>query len=236
MIYLLSLALLFGGCSNAFNPAKPHDEEPSIEKAQIYIQTKDYNSAVKVLELFRSEHPLSLKIPFVEKLLIECYSQTYDYPMLQAATDRFLYEHHEDPDRDYISFLRFNSISHQANGYPYAWMPIDRAQRDISRVKDAFIAGKTFIRDFPKSAYSPNVAHALPPLKETIARHYFLRGEMLSYRNEPIGAIRAYQYILSDLQDTSYALQAEKALEKFSKGYTLRENITFEKKFEKENG
>jgi len=226
MMYFLSLALFLGGCSQVLEQSAPHDEEPSMEKAQSYMQSQEYHSAIKVLELFRSEHPLSLKIPAVEKLLIECYAQTYDYPLLQAATDRFLYEHHEDVNRDYMSYLRFNAIVQQANGYE--WLPIDRAQRDITRIKDAFICGKTFIREYPQSVYSPNVAHALPPLKEMIARHYFLKGNMLNHRNETIGAIRAYQYILSDLEDTSYAPQAAKSIEKFSQKYTLVRSVSFE--------
>jgi outer membrane assembly lipoprotein YfiO len=221
MIYILSVALLLCGCSSSQNDAHFQKKHDSLEYAQNLMNHYEYTSAIKVLEQFQSEQPLSLDMPHVEKLLIECYAQNDDYPMLNAAADRFLYEHMEDPNRDYIAFLRFNAIAKQAYGHPYEWLPIERSARDIAKFKDAFISGKNFIRTYPSSDYAPNVAHALPDLKDAIARHYFLKGRMLESKREYIGSINAYQHVISDFGDTEYAPYASEILDKISKSYFL---------------
>ncbi|MBM4222705.1 MAG: outer membrane protein assembly factor BamD [Gammaproteobacteria bacterium] len=203
------------------------EEATSITKAKRLIEQNQISGAIRILETYQTEHPLSIEIPAVEKMLIYCYFHNNDYPMLQAASDRFLFEHVDDKHADYIAYLRFIGAMHLANGYPYEWLPIERASRDVSAVKDVFLMGKNFLITYPASQYASDVAHHLPTLKDTIARSYYLRGEMLMSRGETIGGIRAFQMVTSQLGDTQYAPQAQAYCDKFQKKLTLVKEYRF---------
>jgi outer membrane assembly lipoprotein YfiO len=190
-------------------------DENLIIQAKDALNKNDYRSAIKILETFGTLYPLSQQSSFVEKVLIECYYRQSEYPMVKAASDRFIYEHPQDQDVDYVKYLRFLADVKQAKGYPYDWFPMDYAKRDVSKFKDCFFEAKNFLVEYPKSRYAPAVAHALPELKNIIARYYWLRGEDLYSRQQYIGAIQAYQIVLDHFVDTEYETMAQVKIGQF---------------------
>jgi outer membrane assembly lipoprotein YfiO len=198
------------------------DSEPSLLKqAQKQYHSYQYDDAIHTLDTYERLYPLSQKINLVDKLLLEAYYRSDDFPMLKAGADRFIYENPQDPDIDYISYLQIVSLVEQAKGYPMRWLPIDRSQRDVTAFKEAFFAGKAFLSNYPDSAYAPAVAHMLPELKEMIARYYMWRGNDLFSRKQYIGAAQAYQVVLDDFADTSCAPMAQESLDKFHDSFEL---------------
>ena len=218
--FLVVLLVLLAGCvsEHSFVQEEAYfnqSDETLIAEAKNALAQKDYRGAVKILESFGTLYPLSPKSLLAEKLLIEIYYRQAEYPMLKAASDRFIYEHPQDKIVDYVKYLRFVAGIKQAKGYPYDWISYDYATRDVSRFKDSFLEGKSFITDHPNSQYAPEVAHQLPFLKNTIARYYWLRGEDLYARKQYIGAIQSYQVILDDFSDTPYESLARNKIESF---------------------
>jgi outer membrane assembly lipoprotein YfiO len=217
---LLFIFILLSGCVSEHALVQEeayfnYSDDLLIEQAQSAIAQKDYRSATKILETFGTLYPLSTQSALVEKLLIELYHRQAEYPMLKAASDRFIYEHPQDHDVHYIKFLRFLSSCKQAEGYPYDWVPFDYAKRDISKFKDCFFEGKSFLIEHPQSPYASQIAHRLPMLKTVIARYYWLRGEDLYSRQQYIGALEAYQTVLQNFPDTEYNLMVENKMIEF---------------------
>jgi outer membrane assembly lipoprotein YfiO len=228
--FIFLLIILFTGCTNHDLVNEDHyfnqSDDELINQAQDALKEHNYRAAVKILETFGTLYPLSQKSALVEKVLIECYYRQAEYPMLKAASDRFVYEHPQDTDVDYIKYLRFMASIKQAKNYPYDWLPTDYAKRDVSRFKECFLEGKSFILEYPKSHYAPAVAHRLPELKNIIARYYFLRGEDLYSRQQYIGAIDAYQIVLENFPDTDYDAYAQAKIEQFKRLFP--KNISLE--------
>lgn len=220
-IYLLSLVLFLNGCAQLEWEEKKIYEK-TLSQAKHHMESQYYSEAIRILEDYQSKNPLSPDLVLVEKMLLDCYYHQTEYPMLLAGCDRFLYEHLEDPHRDYIAYLKCSALYYQAIGYPYHYFPIDRAYRDISPYKEAFLAIKQFFSDYPQSDYQAALSRYLPELKNTIARSSFLEGQLLEERRQMIGAIKAYQNIIDHFEDSDYSKDAQTALEKIAKSYHLK--------------
>lgn len=236
--YWILLSAFLIGCQNPnseLNIYSFDDSEQSLlAQAQKQFQAYHYDDAIRTLDNYERLYPLSQNITLVDKLLLEAYYRAEDFPMLKAGSDRFIYENPQDPNIDYINYLRIIALVEQAKGYPLRWLPIDRAQRDVSAFKDAFIAAKTFLLQYPQSMYAPSVAHILPELKEMIGRYYAWRGSDLFARKQYIGGIQAYQNVLDEFADTSYANQALKAIQDFEDKLELVSYKEFSKNVEKD--
>lgn len=233
-LFWMISALFLAGCQNISEDLNIYSfdesEEALLSQAQKQFQHYHYDDVVRTLDSYERLYPLSPKIIFIEKLLMEAYLGSEDYPMLKAAADRFIYENPQDPDIDYVSYLRFLSQVQEAQGFPMKWLPIDRAQRDVSAFKEAFISGKTFLQKHPQSPYAPAVARQMPELKEMVAKYYLWRGNDLFSRHQYIGGIQAYQMVTDQLADTESASQADRALKNFENRLNLVEHREFPKK------
>lgn len=231
--YWILLGLLMAGCNNPNSELNIYSfddsEQALLEQASKQFRAYHYDDVIRTLDNYERLYPLSQKISFVDKLLLEAYYRSEDFPMLKAGCDRFIYENPQDPDIDYISYLRVIAEVEQAKGYPMRWLPIDRAQRDVTGFKEAFISAKTFLVDYPGSPYAPAVAHMLPELKDMIARYYAWRGSDLFARQQYIGGVQAYQTVLDQFADTAYAQQAQDALTRFEDKLELVEYKKFDK-------
>lgn len=221
MIYVIAFALFASGCSQReWEDTKVY--ESTIYQAKMQMQSQRYSEAIRTLENYQSKNPLSPALVVVEKMLLDAYYHQGEYPMLLAGCERFLYEHLDDPHRDYIAYLKCSALYYQAIGYPYQYLPIDRAYRDISPHKEAFFAIKQFFNEYPHSAYRTALGRHLPELKNTIARSYYLDAQLLEDRHQMIGAIKAYQNIVDQFEDSDYSKDAQAALEKIASSYHLQ--------------
>lgn len=233
LFWILS-AVFLAGCQNASDDINIYsfdDSEQSLmNQAQKQFRAYHYDEAMRTLDNYERLYPLSPQITFVDKLLLEAYYCSEDYPMLKAGADRFIYENPQDPDIDYVNYLRFLAQVEQARGYPLRWLPIDRSQRDVTPFKEAFISGKTFLTQFPNSAYAPAVARLLPEMKGMVARYYAWRGSDLFRRKQYIGGVQAYQIVLNQFSDTSYAAEAQAQLNRFENRLELVEHREFKEK------
>jgi outer membrane assembly lipoprotein YfiO len=231
-LIVLFLIFLTGCFSEHDFVAQEHyfdqSDDALMTEAETLFNQKNYQSARKVLENFGTLYPLSQKSSFAELLLIECYFHEDDYPMLKAASDRFIYEQPQDKSIDRVKFLRLVANIKQAYGYPYEWLPIDHAKRDVSKFKESFFEAQSFLKDHPNSQYADDILKKIPELKSMIARYYWLRGEDLYGRDQYIGAIQAYQIILDHYQDTEYAEKSLNKIQSFEKTFSNLKEINLQ--------
>jgi outer membrane assembly lipoprotein YfiO len=227
---MIAGVLMLYGCES--NPNLKNDEfyfnqteDYLLREAKTNLAKKNHQGTVKILGTFETMYPLSQRIVDVEKILIECYYRQAEYPMLKAATDRFLYEHPQDPNKDYIKMLRFLGNIKEARGYPYDQLPFDYGQRDVTKFKDVYFEGKTFLIEHGQSQYAPTVARFMPYLKDIISRHHYLSAQDLYSRQQYIGAISMYQSLTHDFHDTKYAPLAIKDLKKFEETFSKKKEI-----------
>lgn len=230
--FLLAVFLLSGCVSkHTFTDEQEYFNQSDtylLEQSRDALSQHDYRAAQKMLETFTMLYPLSHQSVIVDKLLIEIHYRKDEYPMLRAATDRFIYEHPNDKDVDYVKYLRFLSSIYAAKNEYLDWIGLDYSLRDITSFKECFFEAKAFLNDYPQSAYAPAVAYELPKIKNIIARYHWLTGEDLYGRMQYIGALNAYKTILEHFSDTEYEVLAAQKIEQFHERYTKTTTLVLE--------
>jgi outer membrane protein assembly factor BamD len=198
--WIAALALALAGCgsSPSFN------DKDSAEK--LYADARDdmaagsYDKAIKTLE--RVEGRAAGTLLAQQAQLDLAYSQwrTGERAASLSTLERFVKVHPSSPALDYALYLRGLVNFNDNLGILSSISRQDISERDQQASRDAYVAFKQLVDQFPDSRYSADarlrmdyIVNALAQYELHVARYYYRRGAYVASANRAQQALREFQ-------------------------------------------
>lgn len=209
LIIVMSVAL--SACAG-----KPKQEKinPAQTAQAQYQQAKDvlnsglYNRAIELLKAVESRYPFGPLARQVQLDLIYAYHQAGDLPQALASIDRFIRLNPNQPDLDYVYYMRgLTNLKADENAFQ-EFFGIDRADRDLSSTRQAFDDFKILLNSFPDSKYSADAKQRMIAIKAKLARHELLVADYYLRRGAFLAAANRGKYVVEFYRDSPLVEQA----------------------------
>lgn len=154
------IALLCGCSSNAvhdsFTAYRDKTAAQLYDKSIKEIKDGHYNRAVKQLEALSALYPFGAHAEQGLITLVYAYYQNDDAEEAQATADRYLALYPRGNYADYAYYMKGVIAFKQG----FSWMQrkagVDRAPRDLTNMKHAYLSFTQLVQDFPTSHYVPD--------------------------------------------------------------------------------
>ena len=196
IIALLATALGAGiaGCSSNdeldLPPGANSSEYELYQEAQRYLRSKNFDLAVRALQLLESRFPFGRYAEQAQLELIYAHFNNYEHEAAIEAADRFLRLHPQHPNVDYAYYMKGLAAYTAEQGLFDRWLPRDGTRRDTGFAQEAFAEFAQLLARFPDSPYAPDARARMVHLRNLMARseinianYYFRRGAYIAAVN-----------------------------------------------------
>ncbi len=175
-IIFITLALALAGCSSSVHEVEI-DKVPDKSAQALFADARTsldnglYQKAIQVLSAIDSRFPFGPISHQVQLDLIYAYYKVGDSVQGIALTDRFLRLNPNNPNIDYVYYMRaLINISTEQNLFQ-DMAGIDRSDRDPTASRDAFNDLKKIITNYPKSKYAADSRKRMIQIKSRLAKY-----------------------------------------------------------------
>jgi len=175
-IIFIALALALTGCSSSDNEADI-DKVPDKSAQALFVDARTsldnglYQKAIQILGAIDSRFPFGPISHQVQLDLIYAYYKVGDSAQGIALTDRFLRLNPNNPNIDYVYYMRaLINLSTEENLFQDL-ARIDRSDRDPTASRDAFNDLKRIITDYPESKYAADSRKRMIAIKSRLGKY-----------------------------------------------------------------
>lgn len=175
-IVFITLALALAGCSssdseNDINKVPDKSAQALFVDARASLDNGLYQKAIQILSAIDSRFPFGPISHQVQLDLIYAYYKVGDAAQGIALTDRFLRLNPDNPNTDYVYYMRaLINLSTEENLFQDI-AGIDRSDRDPAASREAFEDFKHIITYFPESKYAADSQKRMIDIKSRLAKH-----------------------------------------------------------------
>ncbi|EHR42417.1 outer membrane protein assembly factor BamD [Alishewanella jeotgali] len=210
-ILIALLAVTLTACAG-----KPKDEQinPNQTAQGMYQQAKDvldaglYNRAIELLKAVESRHPFGPIARQVQLDLIYAYHQAGNLPQALATIDRFIRLNPNQPDLDYVYYMRgLTNLKADENAFQ-EFFGIERSDRDLSSTRQAFDDFRILLNNYPESKYAADARARMVAIKDNLARHELLVADYYLRRGAFLAAANRGKYVVEFYRDSPLVEQA----------------------------
>lgn len=200
----LILVLLLAGCatSKVANPWKAYEGKSAGEifyEGEQHLATKKYTLAVTDFSALDALYPFGPYARQGQMDIIYAYYRSGDYAGGLAATDRYIRLYPQDPNIDYVYYMKgLMSFSGYFNWYQTLF-GMDPAPHDLADKKEAFTAFNQVVRIYPNSIYAQDSALHMAFIRNQMARRemiiadfYMRRQAYVAAANRAVGVVIHY--------------------------------------------
>ena len=229
-------ALWLAACSSVNKDVVP-DKEPEelYMKAYESLAEENYGQAKDYLEAIDSRYPFGPYAHQVQMDLIYTYYKDRENDLAMAEIDKFLRLNPQDPNVDYVLYMRGLTNMQKATNRMLNLLFIDTYDRDISNLEQAFRDFRLLIAKFPKSLYAADAYARMVYIRDTMARHEYAVADFYYRKGAYLSSARRCQYILKNFRDTETLEDALTLLEKNYRNLKLPELADRTKQFKNMN-
>ena len=170
------------------------------EEAQRSLGNKNYDVAVRALQMLESRYPFGKYAEQAQLELIYAHYGAYEHEAAVEAADRFIRLHPQHPNTDYAYYMK-GLAAYTDNEDVFArFLPTDQTLRDTSHAKEAFAEFAQLLARFPNSPYAADAKARMVYLRNLLARHeinvanyYFRRGAYMAATNRGRYVVENFQ-------------------------------------------
>jgi outer membrane protein assembly factor BamD len=198
---LVAASLVLGACSTP-----PRDTSAAGSAERLYREAKDdmsagsFDRAIKSLERVEGLGAGTLLSQQAQLDLAYLYFRTNERTQALATVERFIKLNPSSPALDYAMYLRGVINFNDDLGLLGNLAGQDLSERDQRASRDAFVAFKQLVEQFPASAYAPDaklrmqyIVNSLANYEVHVARYYFRRGAYVAALNRAQQAVQEFQ-------------------------------------------
>ncbi|MBA6414318.1 outer membrane protein assembly factor BamD [Parahaliea sp. F7430] len=175
-------------------------EQQMYMESQRYLNSRNFDLAVRSLQLLESRYPFGKYAEQAQLELIYAHYSAYEHEAAVEAADRFIRLHPQHPNVDYAYYMKGLS-AYSANQNIFArFLPTDITKRDTSQAKEAFAEFAQLLSRYPNSPYAADAKARMLQLRNLLARHeinvanyYFRRGAYLAAVNRGRFVVEHFQ-------------------------------------------
>lgn len=212
------LLLIFGASGCAWMPFVNRDkgeEEAQTTEGILYNSARDsmrsgnYNAAVEKLERLEARFPFGRYAEQAQLELVYARLMSNSLDDAEAAAERFVRLHPQNPNLDYILYLQGLIHEKYDRNLFDRFRPDDVFKRDVSNARQAFAFYSQLLATYPDSLYAKDARQRMIHLRNllarseiNIARYYMSRGAYVAAANRARAVVENY----SQTPSTSDAL------------------------------
>jgi outer membrane protein assembly factor BamD len=201
LIFLVLATLQFSGCGT-----DPKDDLAGKSAEKLYRDAKEdmeaggYDRAIKSLERVEGLAAGTLLAQQAQLDLAYAYWKTGERAQASTTIERFIKLNPSSPALDYAMYLRGVVNFNDNLGLFGGLAGQDIAERDQHASRDAYLAFKQLVDQFPESTYAPDarlrmdyIVSSLASYEVHVARYYFRRGAFVAAANRAKQAIAEFE-------------------------------------------
>ena len=200
---LVLLLLLTGGCSKGeVDITRDWSAERIYYAARDELADKRYEKAIDFYQKLDARYPYG---PLAQQGKIEiayAHWKNDDAASALAACDRFLREHPNHINVDYVYYLKGRVNFNEDLGIAGYIYKRDPTERDPVAAKEAFDAFKSLVTRFPDSKYASDARERMTYLVNTLAYHETNVAEYYFRRGAYVASVNRAQEILTSYPQT----------------------------------
>lgn len=200
VIFIL-LALILAGCSSSVTEAEI-DQVPDKSAQALFVDARAaldnglYQKAIQILSAIDSRFPFGPISHQVQLDLIYAYYKVGDSAQGIALTDRFLRLNPNNPNTDYVYYMRaLINLTTEENLFQ-DMAGIDRTDRDPTASRNAFNDLKRIVTDFPNSKYAADAQKRMISIKSRLAKYELAVANFYLKREAYASAANRGRYIV----------------------------------------
>ena len=175
-------------------------EQQIYEEARRYATNRNFDLAVRSLQLLESRYPFGKYAEQAQLELIYAHYGAYEHEAAVEAADRFIRLHPQHPNVDYAYYMKGLSAYTGNEDIFSRFIPTDKTKRDTNHAKEAFAEFSQLVARFPDSPYAADAKARMVSLRNLLARHeinvanyYFRRGAYLAAANRGRFVVEHFQ-------------------------------------------
>jgi outer membrane protein assembly factor BamD len=203
--YTLLLLIVAGLAACSSNDELPDiaadtGEQQIYEEARRYATNRNFDLAVRSLQLLESRYPFGKYAEQAQLELIYAHYGAYEHEAAVEAADRFIRLHPQHPNVDYAYYMKGLSAYTGNEDIFSRFIPTDKTKRDTNHAKEAFAEFSQLVARFPDSPYAADAKARMVALRNLLARHeinvanyYFRRGAYLAAANRGRFVVEHFQ-------------------------------------------
>lgn len=202
LMVAIVLSVTLAGCSG--NKSIVHDDPPAeiYSVAQQQLQEGNWKLAITQLEALDNRYPFGPYSQQVQLDLIYAYYKNGDYPLAQAAIERFMRLNPTHSNIDYVLYMSgLTNMSLDAN-LLQSLFRLDRSDRDPQFAHDAFREFSRLVHNFPDSQYRSDAVKRMVSLKDRMAKHELMVAEYYTRRGAWVAVVNRVEDMLRYYPDT----------------------------------
>jgi outer membrane protein assembly factor BamD len=218
-IILIALAVSLTACSSSENEMDKVPDKPAqslFVDARTALDNGLYQKAIQILSAIDSRFPFGPISHQVQIDLIYAYYKSGASAQGIALADRFLRLNPNNPNVDYVYYMRaLINISTEENLFQDL-AGIDRTSRDPSASRDAFNDLKYIVTAFPESRYAADARKRMIMIKSRLAKYELAVANFYLKRDAWASAANRGRYIVEYFAPSP---EVEEALEIMIESY-----------------
>jgi outer membrane protein assembly factor BamD len=213
-VFIAILALMLPGCETIDSllkdsPSKSKEEEYAgwdekkfYDQAQIALDAKTFQKAVKLYEALEARYPFGDYAPQAQLNVAYAYYKNDDPEAAIAAADRFIKTHPRNPSVDYAYYLKGLVNYNRGIGFIDRFLPTDSSQRDPGSARDSYDNFQELLRRFPNSKYNDDARLRMIALRNNLAMYEIHVADFYMRRKAYEAAVNRSLHVLKDFQRT----------------------------------
>jgi outer membrane protein assembly factor BamD len=196
----LSLAVLAGCGTSSKDDLAGKSAEKLYAEAKDEIEAGGYDRAIKALERVEGLAAGTLLAQQAQLEVSYLYWKTGERAQALSSIERFIKLNPSSPGLDYALYLRGVINFNDNLGLLGNLAGQDLSERDQRAARDAYLAFKQLVDQFPRSTYSEDarlrmdyIVNSLANYEVHVARYYFRRGAYVAAANRAQQAVTDFQ-------------------------------------------
>lgn len=222
VIACLSLGWLLAACGmfeDKSDETKGWSAQKLYAEARASLDTRNYEKAVGYYQKLEGRYPYGRFAQQAQMELAYAYYKDKDPAGAVTAAERFIKNHPNHPNVDYLYYLKGLANFNDDLGIMGYIGNQDMTERDPKAARDAFDAFKELAVKFPNSKYTPDaiermnyLVNALAAHEVHVARYYVTRGAYVAAANRAQFALKTYPQAPANEEGLSLLVRAYEAL------------------------
>jgi outer membrane protein assembly factor BamD len=205
-------AVTISACSSSpedLDATRVSDVEAGYARAQSAMQSGNFNMALQTMQALSTKYPFGPLTNQIQLDLIYLYYKTGDIDKALSTIDRFTRLNPNHQSIDYALYMRGLTNERALESFFQELVGIDRADRDVTKAREAFDDYAELVRRFPGSKYAADARQRMLGLKSRLARHELAVARYYMKREAYLAAANRSKYVLEtfgNMPETEVAL------------------------------
>ncbi len=207
IIVLVLLVFSLAGCSST--PTEEKNTQVSsmtaqelFDDAKSSMRTGNFARAIELLEEIDTRYPFGRISEQAKLELVYAYFKKGDFESGQALADRFLRQHPQHENADYVYYMKGVMHYESEVGLFKEFFNADVSKRDTTSIKAAFDNFKALVEVYPESKYAPDARQRMIQIRNMLADYELHVARYYMQRDTYIAAANRAKYIVENFPKT----------------------------------